>query len=93
MMSAFKAPPRPDWFGPGSPVYPEGPGTCLAADCVSCYRPGFSCKASVRRRNASGQTAYDVAVNSGCNSMVSLLAAQTGLDLLGKLGKVNPDVF
>ncbi|KAG7217764.1 hypothetical protein INR49_020917 [Caranx melampygus] len=41
----------------------------------------------VRRRNAAGQTPYDVAVSSGCNNMVSLLAAQTGLDLLGKLGK------
>lgn len=49
----------------------------------------------MRRRNAEGQTAYDVAVRSGCNNMVSLLAAQTGLDLLGKLGKpkLNLDVF
>ncbi|XP_029284160.1 double zinc ribbon and ankyrin repeat-containing protein 1-like [Cottoperca gobio] len=47
----------------------------------------LSCKAGVRRRNAGGQTAYDVAVNSGCNDTVSLLAARTGRDLLGKLGK------
>lgn len=49
----------------------------------------------MRRRNAGGLTAYDVAVNSGCNDMVSLLAARAGLDLLGKLGrvKVNLDVF
>ncbi|XP_038570603.1 double zinc ribbon and ankyrin repeat-containing protein 1 [Micropterus salmoides] len=65
----------------------------LGSEGLQCARVLLSCKASVRRRNASGQTAYDVAVNSGCNSMVSLLAAQTGLDLLGKLGKVNPDVF
>lgn len=51
--------------------------------------PGFSCKANVRRRNAAGQTAYDVAASSGCGSMASLLAAQTGLDLLGKLGIMN----
>ncbi|XP_044045700.1 double zinc ribbon and ankyrin repeat-containing protein 1 isoform X2 [Siniperca chuatsi] len=47
----------------------------------------LSCKAGVGRRNAGGQTAYDLAVKSGCNNMASLLAAQTGLDLLGKLGK------
>ncbi|MEQ2169501.1 hypothetical protein GOODEAATRI_025789, partial [Goodea atripinnis] len=53
------------------------------------------CKAGVRRKNAAGQTAFDVAVNSGCNDVASLLAAQTGLDLLGKLGRsrVNLDVF
>ncbi|KAK5608225.1 hypothetical protein CRENBAI_002203 [Crenichthys baileyi] len=53
------------------------------------------CKAGLRRKNAAGQTAYDVAVNSGCSDMASLLEAQTGLDLLGKLGRsrLNPDVF
>uniref|UniRef100_A0A3B4XXN9 Double zinc ribbon and ankyrin repeat domains 1 n=1 Tax=Seriola lalandi dorsalis TaxID=1841481 RepID=A0A3B4XXN9_SERLL len=45
------------------------------------------CRASVKRRNAAGQTAYDVAVSSGCNNMASLLAARTGLELLGKLRK------
>ncbi|XP_036961787.1 double zinc ribbon and ankyrin repeat-containing protein 1 isoform X4 [Acanthopagrus latus] len=62
---------------------------------LQCAEVLLSCKASVRCRNASGQTAYDVAVRSGCNNMVSLLAAQTGLDLLGKLGKprLNLDVF
>ncbi|XP_068558838.1 double zinc ribbon and ankyrin repeat-containing protein 1 [Cebidichthys violaceus] len=49
----------------------------------------LSCRAGVRRRNAGGQTAYDAAVKSGCDDMVSLLAARTGLDLLGKLGKAN----
>lgn len=55
----------------------------------------FSCKASVTLRNASGQTVYDVALNSSCDHMVSLLAARTGLDLLGHLGKprVNLELF
>lgn len=46
-------------------------------------------------RNASGQKAYDVALNSGCDHMVSLLATRTGLDLLGHLGKprVNLELF
>ncbi|MED6272732.1 hypothetical protein CHARACLAT_033473, partial [Characodon lateralis] len=53
------------------------------------------CKAGVRRKNAAGQTAYDVAVNSGCSDMASLLAAQSGLDLLGKLGRsrLNLNIF
>uniref|UniRef100_A0A3Q3F3E5 Double zinc ribbon and ankyrin repeat domains 1 n=1 Tax=Labrus bergylta TaxID=56723 RepID=A0A3Q3F3E5_9LABR len=65
------------------------------SDGLPCAKVLLSCKASMRRRNAGGQTAYDVAVSSGCNHMVSLLAAQTGLDLLGKLGKpkLNLDVF
>lgn len=41
----------------------------------------------MRRKNASGQTAFDLAAASGCSSMVSLLAAQTGLVLLDKLAK------
>ncbi|XP_029989488.1 double zinc ribbon and ankyrin repeat-containing protein 1 [Sphaeramia orbicularis] len=55
----------------------------------------LSCKASLRRRNAASETPYDVAVTSGCGAMISLLAAQTGQDLLSKLGKpkLNLDVF
>ncbi|XP_078022700.1 double zinc ribbon and ankyrin repeat-containing protein 1 [Epinephelus lanceolatus] len=67
----------------------------LGSEGLQCAQVLLSCKATVRRRNARGQTAYDVAVDSGCNDMVSLLAARTGLDLLGKLGKpkLNLDVF
>uniref|UniRef100_A0A3P8TCY1 Double zinc ribbon and ankyrin repeat domains 1 n=1 Tax=Amphiprion percula TaxID=161767 RepID=A0A3P8TCY1_AMPPE len=35
------------------------------------------CNAGVRRRNATGQTALDVALSSSCSRTVSLLAAQT----------------
>uniref|UniRef100_A0A3Q4HTN0 Double zinc ribbon and ankyrin repeat domains 1 n=1 Tax=Neolamprologus brichardi TaxID=32507 RepID=A0A3Q4HTN0_NEOBR len=61
----------------------------LGSAGVPCAEVLLSCKANVRRRNAAGQTAYDVAASSGCGSMASLLAAQTGLDLLGKLGIMN----
>lgn len=61
----------------------------LGSAGVPCAEVLLSCKANVRRRNAVGQTAYDVAASSGCGSMASLLAAQTGLDLLGKLGIMN----
>ncbi|XP_070779285.1 double zinc ribbon and ankyrin repeat-containing protein 1 [Enoplosus armatus] len=67
----------------------------LGSEGLQCAQVLLKCKAGMRRRNAGGQTAYDLAVNSGCNDMVSLLAAWTGLDLLGKLGKpkLNLDVF
>ncbi|TKS67944.1 Double zinc ribbon and ankyrin repeat-containing protein 1 [Collichthys lucidus] len=67
----------------------------LGSDGLQGAQVLLSCKASVRQRNAGGQTAYDVAVTSGCNDMVSLLAARTGLDLLGKMGKpkLNLDMF
>ncbi|XP_040001021.1 double zinc ribbon and ankyrin repeat-containing protein 1 [Xiphias gladius] len=67
----------------------------LGSQGLQCAEVLLSCRAGVRRRNAAGQTAYDVAVSSGCNNMVSLLAARTGLDLLGKLGKpkLNLDIF
>lgn len=55
--------------------------------CTPC-----SCKASVTSRNANGQTAYDVALESECDHMVALLAAQAGLDLLGK-PRVNLELF
>ncbi|KAI3352703.1 hypothetical protein L3Q82_020166, partial [Scortum barcoo] len=59
----------------------------LGSEGLQSARVLLSCKASVRRRNSGGQTAYDVAVKSDCDNMVSLLAAQTGLDLLSRLGK------
>ncbi|XP_026215174.1 double zinc ribbon and ankyrin repeat-containing protein 1 [Anabas testudineus] len=67
----------------------------LGSEGLQCAQVLLSCKAGMRRRNAAGQTPYDVAVNSGCKNMVSLLAAQTGLDLLGKLGKpkLKLDIF
>ncbi|XP_040892498.1 double zinc ribbon and ankyrin repeat-containing protein 1 isoform X2 [Toxotes jaculatrix] len=67
----------------------------LGSEGLQCAKVLLSCRAGVRRRNAAGQTPFDVAVSSGCDDMVSLLAARSGLDLLGKLGKpkLNLDVF
>ncbi|XP_014196268.1 double zinc ribbon and ankyrin repeat-containing protein 1 isoform X1 [Haplochromis burtoni] len=58
----------------------------LGSAGVPCAEVLLSCKANVRRRNAAGQTAYDVAASLGCSSMASLLASQSGL---GKLGIMN----
>ncbi|XP_059186997.1 double zinc ribbon and ankyrin repeat-containing protein 1 [Centropristis striata] len=67
----------------------------LGAEGLQSAQVLLSLQASVQRRNASGRTPYDVAVTSGCNDMVTLLAARAGLHLLGKLGKpkVNLDVY
>uniref|UniRef100_H2N322 Zinc-ribbon domain-containing protein n=1 Tax=Oryzias latipes TaxID=8090 RepID=H2N322_ORYLA len=54
--------------------------------------PAFRWKASVRQRNAVGETPYDVAASSGGGDMASLLAAQTGPDLLGR-SRLSADVF
>ncbi|KAM9857047.1 double zinc ribbon and ankyrin repeat-containing protein 1 [Aulostomus maculatus] len=53
----------------------------------------LSCNAGTKQRNAAGETAYDVAVGSGCDAMVSLLAGRTGRDILDKLGRRNRDAF
>ncbi|XP_029904105.1 double zinc ribbon and ankyrin repeat-containing protein 1 [Myripristis murdjan] len=45
----------------------------------------LSCGASLHRRNGGGQTAFDMAVSSGCTEAVSLLTAHSGQDLLSKL--------
>ncbi|XP_056136571.1 double zinc ribbon and ankyrin repeat-containing protein 1 [Lampris incognitus] len=45
----------------------------------------LSCKASISRMNVRGQTAFDLAVTSGCPALVSLLAARTGQDFLDQL--------
>uniref|UniRef100_A0A3B5KFN7 Uncharacterized protein n=1 Tax=Takifugu rubripes TaxID=31033 RepID=A0A3B5KFN7_TAKRU len=59
----------------------------LGPEGLQCAQVLLSCGAKVRRKNASGQTAFDLAVNSGCNNMVALLAAQIGLSLLDRLAK------
>lgn len=47
--------------------------------------PVCSCGASVSRKNARGLTPFQLASDAACSPMVTLLAAQTGLALLGKL--------
>ncbi|XP_062420654.1 double zinc ribbon and ankyrin repeat-containing protein 1 isoform X1 [Pungitius pungitius] len=52
----------------------------------------LSCRASLRRRNAGGGTPLDVALTSGYSEAAALLAARTGLDMLGKLGRRREDL-
>nr|XP_040041439.1 double zinc ribbon and ankyrin repeat-containing protein 1 isoform X1 [Gasterosteus aculeatus aculeatus] len=51
----------------------------------------LSCRASLRRRDVAGRAALDVALSSGCSEAAALLAARTGLDMLGRLGRPRED--
>ncbi|KAM4603917.1 double zinc ribbon and ankyrin repeat-containing protein 1 [Polymixia lowei] len=50
-----------------------------------CAEVLLGCKASLRRKNTRGLTAYDLAVSSSCSPMVSLLAAKMGDRVLDQL--------
>lgn len=47
------------------------------------------CNASIRKQNNRGQTAYDIAVATGNSSVVSLMAAHMGQDLLQRHTKAR----
>uniref|UniRef100_A0A3P9MQ40 Zinc-ribbon domain-containing protein n=1 Tax=Oryzias latipes TaxID=8090 RepID=A0A3P9MQ40_ORYLA len=64
----------------------------LGSAGLQCAAVLLRWKASVRQRNAVGETPYDVAASSGGGDMASLLAAQTGPDLLG-WSRLSADVF
>ncbi|KAI4787200.1 hypothetical protein KUCAC02_036624 [Chaenocephalus aceratus] len=62
-----------------------GPEGLQSARTHVFYLLCSSCKASVGRRSSGGQTAYDVALRSGCRETVSLITAQTGDQLVRQL--------
>ncbi|KAI2650309.1 Double zinc ribbon and ankyrin repeat-containing protein 1 [Labeo rohita] len=49
----------------------------------------LGCNASIRKQNNRGQTAYDIAVATGNSSVVSLMAAHMGQDLLQRHTKAR----
>ncbi|XP_043079411.1 double zinc ribbon and ankyrin repeat-containing protein 1 [Puntigrus tetrazona] len=49
----------------------------------------LGCNASIRKQNGRGQTAYDIAVAAGSSSVVSLMAAHMGQDLLQRHTKAR----
>ncbi|KAJ8264256.1 hypothetical protein GJAV_G00147060 [Gymnothorax javanicus] len=59
----------------------------LGSQALQCAETLLSCNASIRQRNDRGLTAYDLAVRSGCSSLMSLIAARTGQGLLDKLAR------
>ncbi|XP_028828005.1 double zinc ribbon and ankyrin repeat-containing protein 1-like isoform X2 [Denticeps clupeoides] len=65
----------------------------LGSDGLKCAETllggisGCRCNASLRKKNGRGQSAYDVAVSSGCGDLISLMAARTGQGLLNRLAQ------
>uniref|UniRef100_A0A8C3Z6U4 Double zinc ribbon and ankyrin repeat domains 1 n=1 Tax=Denticeps clupeoides TaxID=299321 RepID=A0A8C3Z6U4_9TELE len=59
----------------------------LGSDGLKCAETLLGCNASLRKKNGRGQSAYDVAVSSGCGDLISLMAARTGQGLLNRLAQ------
>lgn len=47
---------------------------------MECIAALLRCNASVQKKNARGQTAYDLALEAADEPVTSLFAAQLGLD-------------
>lgn len=63
---------------------------------LQCAETLLGCNASIRKKNDKGFTAYDLAVKTGCEPLISLFAAKMGQGMLDKLSKprnVNLDGF
>ncbi|NWY51283.1 DZAN1 protein, partial [Chionis minor] len=52
-----------------------------------CIRVLLHCNASIKKKNARGQSAYDLAVTAGNNEVISLFASKLGQGTLDKLRK------
>ncbi|XP_057182114.1 double zinc ribbon and ankyrin repeat-containing protein 1 isoform X2 [Triplophysa rosa] len=61
----------------------------LGIDCLKSVEILLGCNASIRKKNDRGQTAYDIAVATGNNSVISLMAAHMGQGLLQRHTKTR----
>ncbi|NXX80613.1 DZAN1 protein, partial [Urocolius indicus] len=59
----------------------------LGLEGKECIRVLLGCNASIEKKNAQGQSAYDLAVSAGKNEVISLFASKLGQGKLGKLTK------
>ncbi|XP_059688930.1 double zinc ribbon and ankyrin repeat-containing protein 1 [Gavia stellata] len=59
----------------------------LGAEGEECVRVLLRCNASTKKKNAKGQSAYDLAVTAGNNKVISLFASKLGQGTLDKLTK------
>ncbi|NXA17380.1 DZAN1 protein, partial [Ibidorhyncha struthersii] len=59
----------------------------LGSEGEECIRVLLDCDASVKKKNAKGQSAYDLAVTAGNNEVISLFASKLGRGTLDKLMK------
>ncbi|NXL37433.1 DZAN1 protein, partial [Glaucidium brasilianum] len=59
----------------------------LGSEGEECVRALLCCNASIKKKNAKGQSAYDLAVTAGNNEVISLFASKLGQETLDKLMK------
>ncbi|NXD79137.1 DZAN1 protein, partial [Halcyon senegalensis] len=59
----------------------------LGSEGEECTRVLLCCNASIKKKNAKGQSAYDLAVTAGNNEVISLFASKLGQGTLDKLMK------
>ncbi|NXN46162.1 DZAN1 protein, partial [Rhinoptilus africanus] len=59
----------------------------LGSEGEECIRALLHCNASIKKKNAKGQLAYDLAVTAGNNDVISLFASKFGQGMLDKLTK------
>ncbi|GAB0187565.1 double zinc ribbon and ankyrin repeat-containing protein 1 [Grus japonensis] len=59
----------------------------LGLEGEECIRVLLGCNASIKKKNAKGQSAYDLAVTAGNNEVISLFASMLGQGTLDKLTK------
>ncbi|GCB61314.1 hypothetical protein scyTo_0012894, partial [Scyliorhinus torazame] len=68
----------------------------MGAQGVKCVAVLFGCNASIKKKNDKALTAYDLAVKTGNDQLISLFAAKMGQGMLDKFTKtkhVSLDVF
>ncbi|NXK12851.1 DZAN1 protein, partial [Herpetotheres cachinnans] len=59
----------------------------LGSEGEECIRVLLCCNASIKKKNAKGQSAYDLAVTAGNNEVISLFTSKLGQGTLDKLIK------
>ncbi|XP_030303318.1 double zinc ribbon and ankyrin repeat-containing protein 1 [Calypte anna] len=59
----------------------------LGLEGVECIRVLLHCNASIKKKNAEGQSAYDLAITDGNNEIISLFTSELGQETLDKLTK------
>ncbi|XP_061846030.1 double zinc ribbon and ankyrin repeat-containing protein 1 [Colius striatus] len=59
----------------------------LGLEGKECIQVLLGCNASIEKKNAEGQSAYDLALSAGKNEVISLFASKLGQGTLGKLTK------
>ncbi|NXG74974.1 DZAN1 protein, partial [Baryphthengus martii] len=57
----------------------------LGSEGEECTRALLRCNASIKKKNAEGQSAYDLAVTAGNNEVISLFTSELGQEMLDKL--------